>query len=55
MSNAFDIKRHEFFRGIDWDKLAKLQIKPPFKPNVTGIKDLRYFDKVWNCDHSLSI
>jgi hypothetical protein len=24
-----DIKQHKFFRGVDWDKVAKRQIKPP--------------------------
>jgi hypothetical protein len=48
MSNPFEIKRHEFFRGIEWDKLALKQVKPPFKPNVTSVRDLRYFDKVIN-------
>lgn len=46
MSNPYEIKRHEFFRGIEWEKLAIKQVKPPFKPAVNGIKDLKYFDKV---------
>ena len=37
---------HQFFRGVDWAKLSKRQLKPPFRPNVSGIKDLKYFDKV---------
>jgi serine/threonine protein kinase len=47
MSNPYDMKRHEFFRGIDWEKLQRREVKPPFRPNVSGIKDLRYFDKMF--------
>ncbi|KAF8638316.1 hypothetical protein AX17_002336 [Amanita inopinata Kibby_2008] len=29
-----DIKRHPWFSTIDWDKLEKKEIKPPFVPNM---------------------
>ena len=29
-----DIKKHAFFSGLDWDKLAKRAIPPPFKPSI---------------------
>ncbi len=29
------IKGHRFFRKIDWKKLEKRQVEPPFKPIVT--------------------
>jgi len=47
LSNANEIKMHQFFRGVDWAKLSKRQLKPPFRPNVSGIKDLKYFDKMF--------
>jgi len=47
LSNPLEIKKHEFFRGVDWQKLAKKQLKPPFKPNVSNVKDLKYFDKMF--------
>lgn len=40
------LKKHEFFRDLDWDKLARSEIKPPFVPKIRDEKDLKYFDKV---------
>ncbi|CAD8076208.1 unnamed protein product [Paramecium sonneborni] len=42
-----EIKNHEFFREIDWDRLYNKQIQPPFKPKVFGHKDLRHFDDMF--------
>ena len=28
------MKRHPFFEGIDWNKLVRLEIPAPFKPQV---------------------
>ena len=30
-----EIKRHPFFTGIEWDKISKKKIHPPFTPNVS--------------------
>ena len=24
-----NVKRHEFFKGLDWDKLLKMELQPP--------------------------
>ena len=29
-----EIKRQPFFKCIDWDKLYRKEITPPYKPNV---------------------
>lgn len=45
VSDAEEIKSHEFFAEIDWDKLAKGDITPPWKPQIKGSSDTSQFDK----------
>ncbi|XP_065575491.1 ribosomal protein S6 kinase 2 beta-like [Artemia franciscana] len=40
-----EVKRHPFFASIDWEKLYKKQIEPPYKPAVCTMDDVFYFDK----------
>jgi len=49
------IKHHSFFRSIDWDKMEKRQIKPPFRPKiVSAVIYIRTFLKklisLYECD-----
>lgn len=46
LSHPEDIKNHEFFHGIDWDKLAKKEIPPPYSLDLEQIDDLSFFDPV---------
>jgi len=39
-----DIKKHLFFKSIDWTKLENKEIEPPFRPNLTNEYDVRFFD-----------
>ncbi|XP_078413725.1 ribosomal protein S6 kinase alpha-2 [Cetorhinus maximus] len=39
-----EIKRHCFFGTIDWNKLYRKEIKPPFKPAVGRPEDTFHFD-----------
>uniref|UniRef100_A0A8B9KNC1 non-specific serine/threonine protein kinase n=1 Tax=Astyanax mexicanus TaxID=7994 RepID=A0A8B9KNC1_ASTMX len=41
---AEEIKRHAFFFTIDWNKLFRREIKPPFRPAVARPDDTFYFD-----------
>ena len=45
--NASDIKNHKFFEDIDWVKLEKKQITPPYKPKIRFQGDVRNFDKMF--------
>ncbi|XP_048468975.1 ribosomal protein S6 kinase 2 alpha-like isoform X2 [Rhincodon typus] len=39
-----EIKRQPFFTNIDWNKLYRRELKPPFKPAVARPDDTFYFD-----------
>ncbi|CAM9826427.1 unnamed protein product [Lampetra fluviatilis] len=39
------IKRHSFFREIDWDLLEQRKIRPPFKPRIKTKRDVNNFDQ----------
>ncbi|XP_027722491.1 ribosomal protein S6 kinase alpha-3 isoform X4 [Vombatus ursinus] len=39
-----EIKRHSFFSTIDWNKLYRREILPPFKPATGRPEDTFYFD-----------
>lgn len=40
-----EIKKHSFFRKLDWEKLYKMEIVPPYKPKVQGDEDTSNFSK----------
>lgn len=40
-----EIMSHPWWADIDWKKLEKKEIEPPFKPNLTGDKWLQNFDE----------
>jgi RAC serine/threonine-protein kinase len=41
------IKRHPFFKSIDWDMLFQKKIPPPFMPEVKGKTDVSQIDPVF--------
>lgn len=43
--DADEIKPHQFFASIDWDKLSRGEVTPPWKPKITGNHDTSQFDK----------
>lgn len=43
-SDAVEVQNHVFFSNIDWEKLYKKQVKPPFKPKVESETDTSNFD-----------
>ncbi|OAO12084.1 protein kinase [Blastocystis sp. ATCC 50177/Nand II] len=42
-----DVMKHPWFRDIDWEKLYKKEVVPPFKPVVSGAEDVRNVDSVF--------
>jgi p90 ribosomal S6 kinase len=43
-----NIQKHPFFESIDWDRLYKKQIEPPFIPPIHS-DFAHYFDKEFTC------
>lgn len=41
------IKKHSFFKSINWTKLEKGEIKSPFKPKIHSSDSTENFDKIW--------
>jgi serine/threonine protein kinase len=39
--DAKEIKEHAFFSEIDWQKMEKKELKPPFKPKVENAEDVQ--------------
>lgn len=42
-NGADEIKKHPFFKGVDWMRLRQCQA--PFVPDLDNELDTRYFDK----------
>ncbi|XP_064168494.1 protein kinase C delta type-like isoform X1 [Anguilla rostrata] len=40
-----NIREHAFFESIDWSRLERREVEPPFKPKLVNRNDCSYFDK----------
>jgi len=47
LSEPAEMKKHPFYSAIDWDKLVKKEMVPPFIPETSGEDDLRNIDSVF--------
>lgn len=49
--DAEELKRHNFFRNVDWGKVARKEIKPPFVPQIKDENEeeekVKYIDPVF--------
>ena len=45
--DAHDIRKHVFFKDIDWEAVKYRQHKAAFKPKVDSKLDLKCIDKVF--------
>ncbi|KAI9364117.1 hypothetical protein BD770DRAFT_175436 [Pilaira anomala] len=43
--DAASIKRHPFFRGVNWDDMLAKRVPPPFYPTINGRLDTSNFDE----------
>lgn len=48
-----EIRRHSFFKSIDWLKLESKELEPPFRPMVSSDTDTCYFEKEFTGKHSV--
>ena len=46
-ADAFEIMEHPFFEDIDWNKLLKKEVQPPYIPKTKKIDDLRHIDPMF--------
>ena len=42
-----ELKKHPYFKEIDWKELENKNVKAPFIPDLNGEMDLKYFDKIF--------
>ncbi|KAJ3595005.1 hypothetical protein NHX12_004310 [Muraenolepis orangiensis] len=42
--DAEEVKKHLFFRNMDWNGLLAKKVKPPFVPTIQGTSDVSNFD-----------
>uniref|UniRef100_A0A7N8YIZ5 protein kinase C n=1 Tax=Mastacembelus armatus TaxID=205130 RepID=A0A7N8YIZ5_9TELE len=42
--DAEEVKKHLFFRNVDWNGLLAKKVKPPFVPTIQGTNDVSNFD-----------
>lgn len=47
-----EIRNHPFFKPIDWEKLERREVEPPFKPRVKSECDSTNFDKEFTSDEA---
>jgi serum/glucocorticoid-regulated kinase 2 len=45
-----NVKQHPFFRDIDWEKLEKREVEPPWKPKVKSDTDTTQIDAVFTSE-----
>ncbi|XP_030647332.1 serine/threonine-protein kinase N2 [Chanos chanos] len=43
--DAEEVKKHPFFRTVDWNALLAKKVKPPFVPTIKGREDVSNFDE----------
>lgn len=52
-NGAEEVKKHNFFKGIDWEAIYSKKIKPPFMPRLTKIDETRYVHQEFLEEHAV--
>jgi len=52
-SQSGEVKKHIFFKDIDWDKLERREMEPPYKPKVKNELDITQIDNVFTAEKPL--
>ncbi|MBN3295036.1 PKN2 kinase, partial [Amia calva] len=47
---AEEVKKHLFFRSVDWQGLLEKKVKPPFVPTLKGCTDVSNFDEAFTAE-----
>jgi len=50
LADATIIKNHLYFKGTDWDKILRKEVKPPFIPPVKGKLDVSLVDPTFTSE-----
>lgn len=45
LASAAQIMAHDFFAGIDWQKMEQRGLPTPYTPEIAGPLDLRHFEQ----------
>ncbi|KAJ1499770.1 Serine/threonine kinase [Coelomomyces lativittatus] len=45
IDDANEIKRHAFFKGVDWDRVLAKKVLPPYLPKLLSVNDVTNFDE----------
>lgn len=48
-----EVKNHPWFGDIDWDKLVRKEIDPPFKPKVKSVEDTSQIDPTFTREKAI--
>jgi RAC serine/threonine-protein kinase len=50
LGEASVIKAHSYFKGVDWEKILRKEVKPPYVPPVKGKTDITMIDPVFTSE-----
>jgi len=43
-NGSANVRKHKWFRGVDWDLVKNREIPPPWVPSMAGEDDTQYYD-----------